>query len=371
MNRTTIPGFLLLFATIVFVYPDAGRAQVVSPVVHATGQVTFRTIAPNATRVLVKGLAGVEPQEMSRTDNGAWEVTVGPLAPELYSYVFEVDGADQVDRLNRDIKTWFWLESLVEVPGDPPLLHERQPTPHGIVHHHTYPSDVADREQGLFVYTPPGYSPTRESGYPVLVLLHGYGDDESAWVDVGRAPIIADNLIAKGQMIPMIIAMPYGHPIAVGSGGYGDDYGRANQMAMETRIVDEILPALGRDYHVADTAALRAIAGLSMGGGQSLAIGLRNLDLFSYVGGFSSATPDADRNDYFSGITGDVDAANDRLNLLWISCGRDDFLLQRNNAFAAWLGELGVDHVYEISEGGHDWMVWRRYLQEYLPMLFR
>ena len=131
--------------------------QVVSPEVHADRTVTFRLEAPQAGKVLVQGLAGIEPQALVKNANGVWEVTIGPLAPELYSYKFSVDGAEVTDPHNRHVKKWLTVENLVEVPGDPPLLHEQQRVPHGVVHHHTYDSTDGRWRAGVYVYTPPGY----------------------------------------------------------------------------------------------------------------------------------------------------------------------------------------------------------------------
>ena len=187
--------------------------QVVSPEVHADRTVTFRLEAPQAGKVLVQGLAGMEPQALTKNANGVWEVTIGPLTAELYSYKFSVDGAELADPHNRYVKKWLTVENLVEVPGDPPLLHERQRVPHGVVHHHTYYSKTADGERGAYVYTPPDYRAGTTNRYPLLVLMHGYGDDESAWLEVGRAHWIADNLIAQGKTVPLVIVMPYGHAL--------------------------------------------------------------------------------------------------------------------------------------------------------------
>ncbi len=346
-----------------------GQSQVVSPVVNDDRSVTFRTYAPLADTVRVKGIEGFPPQDLARTDNGFWETTVGPLEPELYSYTFEIDGADQVDRLNRATKNWFWLESLVEVPGDPALLHERQAVPHGVLHHHTFASTTAGRDYGLFVYTPPSYDPGRADDYPLVVLLHGFGDDENAWVDVGRTPEIADNMIAAGSIVPSVIVMPYGHPVPVESGRYRPDYGRENTAAMESVVVEEILPLVAARYNVREDADGRAIVGLSMGGGHSLTIGLKYPELFSYVGGFSSATPEEGRDELLKRSS--PDAVQRSRRLLWVGCGEDDFLIERNNEFARWLEANGIEHTYVVSDGAHTWLVWRRYLQKFLQLLFR
>ncbi len=320
----------------------------------------------------MKGLVGQEPQPMQKGDRGIWKITLGPLQPELHSYVFEVDGAQLLDPSNRHVKKWLTCENMVEVPGTPPLLHEQQRVPHGVVHHHIYDSRSAGRERGVYVYTPPGYDARRTSGYPVLVLMHGFGDDESAWLEVGRANFIADNLLAAGKIAPLIIAMPYGHPLPLERPQtFRDDYASRNIHALEQDLLIDLLPLLQRNYHVTDSREQRAIAGLSMGGGQSLVIGLQHLNQFAWVGGFSSATPQQELEQQFSALLQDVNQANELLKLLWIGCGEDDFLLDRNEAFTAWLSEKGIRHTYRLTDGGHDWIVWRKYLAEFLPLLFR
>ena len=345
--------------------------QVVSPEVHADRTVTFRLEAPQASKVLVQGLAGVEPQALAKSGNGVWEVTVGPLAPELYSYKFSVDGAEVTDPHNRHVKKWLTVENLVEVPGDPPRLHEQQRVRHGVVHHHTYYSTTADCERGVYVYTPPAYRADGTDPYPMLVLMHGYGDDESAWLEAGRAHWIADNLIAQGKVVPLVIAMPYGHPLPLPKGGTFDDYATPNQVAMEEDLMQNLLPLLAGQYRLKDDRLQRAVAGLSMGGGQSLTIGLKHLDRFAWIAGFSSATPVGDVDKQLANLLENVSATNEQLKLLWIGCGKEDFLLERNEQFRTWLSAKTINHRYRLTDGGHDWMVWRKYLAEILPQLFR
>jgi enterochelin esterase-like enzyme len=345
--------------------------QLISPEVHADRKVTFRLEAPGAEKVVVQGLAGREPQALIKNASGVWEVTLEPLAPELYSYTFSVDGVVVTDPHNRHVKKWLTVESLVEVPGDPPLTHQQQCVPHGVVHHHTYLSQTTSSERGVYVYTPPGYRVDGIEQYPLLVLMHGYGDDESAWLEVGRANWIADNLIAQDKATPLVIAMPYGHPLPLARSGTFDDYATRNEAAMEQDLLHDLFPLLAAQYRLKQDRSQRAIVGLSMGGGQSLTIGLSNLDRFAWIGGFSSAPPRGDVDGKFAGLLQDVAATNDKVKLLWIGCGKEDFLLQRNQEFHSWLSEKKIDHTFQLTGGGHDWMVWRKYLAEFLPQLFR
>ncbi|MEO2007349.1 MAG: alpha/beta hydrolase-fold protein, partial [Pirellulaceae bacterium] len=344
--------------------------RLVSPEVHADGKVTFRLQAPRAMKVVVKGLNGQKPLELTRNNLGVWVGTTGVLAPELYSYTFDVDGALQIDPSNRFVKKWLTCGSLVEVPGETPRIYEQTEVPHGSVHRHLYRSEATAGERGVFVYTPPGYS-ADEDEYPTLVLLHGYGDDESAWLEVGRANFIADNLISKKKIKPTIIVMPYGHPVPRAVRGSFDGYAEKNIDVLEMDLLNDLLPFLTKNYRIAKNSQQMAIVGLSMGGGQSLSIGLRNTDRFSAVGGFSSSAPQGESSvisDHLGGIA--KQDANDDLRLLWIGCGKSDFLFERNNRFVEWLDVQGIEHTYHVSDGGHDWIIWRQYLPQFLTLTF-
>ena len=342
--------------------------QLVSPEVEGN-QVTFRVRAPNATSVKVAGIHGVEETGLSKGKKGDWSVTIGPLPAERYSYVFKVDGAGWVDPHNRDVKGWLSCASQFEIAGDPPLLHEQTDVPHGTVSHHIYKSKSADRQRGVYVYTPPGYEDSTAS-YPVLYLLHGYGDDESAWIRVGRAHFIADNLIAQQTIKPTIIVMPYGHPLPLDLRKKFDDYAGNNLELMEADLMGDLIGLIEKRYRASDKRDETALTGLSMGGGQSLTIGLNHLDKFSRVGGFSSACPQGDIDSKLAPLIQDIAKSNESLDVLWIGCGEDDFLLKRNHRFIEWLKSKQIEHTYKETEGGHDWMVWRKYLAEFLTLSF-
>jgi enterochelin esterase family protein len=362
----------ILLSLILAAAPWAGaQNNFTSPEVRPDRTVTFRFQAPNAAKVTVKGIDGVSATEMTRDDKGLWSVTVGPLPPDIYSYVFSVDGADVLDPRNRHIKKWIQSNSMFDVPGDPPLLHDLQSVPHGALHHHVYDSKAAGKMRGVFVHTPPGYDPAAGKTYPVVYLMHGYGDDETAWSEVGRAHVIADNLLAPGKTVPMIIVMPHGHPVPIPAGQRFDDYAGKNMDTLERDYFEDLLPFIRKHYRVKAGREHQAIVGLSMGGGQSLGIGLKHLDTFAWIGGFSSAAPQGSLDETFAQVIRDTQRANEDIKLLWIGCGKSDFLLKRNEAFVAWLEEKKIDHTWRLSEGGHSWPVWRLYLSEFLPLLFR
>jgi enterochelin esterase-like enzyme len=338
------------------------RQPIISPEVHSDRRVTFRLLAPNAESVAVN-LQGTHA--MSKDDEGLWSVTVGPFEPEIYDYDFVVDGLRMVDPANAWLKVWLRTSrNVVEVPGDKPMFFEQQQVPHGTVHIHKYPSKSLGVTRGLYVYTPPGYETSLDVKYPVLYLFHGFGDSEDAWTVVGRANLIVDNLLARNKAKPLVIVMPYGHtpsapPVMRSIGRYN---------SFERDLVEDVISYVQTNYRVSTDQKDRAIAGLSMGGGQSLTIGLGHLDLFGWVGAFSSAVPEGEN---LEKLLAEPEEINDNLKLLWIGCGKKDFLFERNQKFLARLKADKINHVGHITEGAHEWRLWRIYLNELVPLLFR
>jgi enterochelin esterase family protein len=304
-------------------------------------------------------------QPMKKDGNGLWSTTLGPVKPDIYEYTFSADGLQIVDPSNCWLKVWLRnSQNLVEIPGDEPLFYEQQQVPHGTVHIHKYQSKCLDITRELYVYTPPGYETNRGTRYPVLYLFHGFGDSAEAWTVVGRANLIMDNLIAENKTKPFIIVMPYGHtpsspPVMRSIGRYE---------AYEKDMVEDIIPYIRKSYRVSTERKNRAIAGLSMGGGQSLTIGLGNLGLFGWVGAFSSAIPESQK---FEELLARPESINSKLELLWIGCGRKDFLFERNRKFLERLKTEKIKHVSHITEGAHEWRIWRNYLSELAPLLFK
>lgn len=365
-----LPRACLLFALTLLPLTMVAADPVVSPEIHPDGRVTLRFVAPGAQAVAVQGLAK-DPQAMSRGAEGVWSLTLGPLKPELYSYTFLVDGAMVTDPLNRNVKKWLRSESAFEVTGTPPILAAIQPVAHGVVHRHVFTSKTRHAETAVQIYTPPQFDPKATTTYPVVYLLHGFGDDETAWADTGRANFIADNLIAQGRALPAIIVMTNGHPVPIPAGARFPDYAAANLAAMQQELLTEVLPLVESSYPVRRNAASRAIVGLSMGGGQALTIGLTHLDTFGWVGGFSSAAPTDNLDQQFSALLAATQKGTGGPRLLWLGIGRDDFLLDANKSFNAWLESHQVPHRWNVTDGGHEWPVWRRYLGDFLPLLFR
>ena len=347
----------------------ARRAQrppaVRSPQILADRRVTFQFRAPKATEVVVAGQWPNGRSPMTKDANDVWSVTVGPIAPGVWEYSFQVDGLQMIDPGNPAIKPMREPRtSILHIPGQPPLLHDFQDVPHGTVRQHTYFSKSLGRVRELVVYTPPGYDKQADTRFPTLYLQHGMGDNQATWVAHGKAHWILDNLIAQGRARPMVMVMMDGHATVVqGMGGFQD-----NTTAFGRDLLEDVMPFVEANYRVKTDPASRAIAGLSMGGGQSLTIGLNHLDRFAWVAGFSSAVPSREA---LAGILNDPAATNEKLKLLWIGVGKDDFLLQRNQEFIATLKEKDIRHEWHLTDGNHSWPVWRLYLADLAPKLFQ
>ena len=350
---------------------------VISPEVNDRN-VTFRIQAPEAKMVKLSGgdMPGVgQGKEMTKGTNGIWEVTMENVRPGYYRYNFNVDGLAVIDPRNpatseSNNNTW----SLVAVPGE--QFMDTRDVPHGAVAEVTYYSTALNRFRRMHVYTPPGYE-NGKGKFPVFYLLHGASDSDNSWSTVGRAGFILDNLIAAKKAKPMVVVMPAGHTSAFRSGGPRpavDDFARD--------FLNDIIPHIEKRYRVYTDRKNRAMAGLSMGGGQTLNIGIPNLEKFSYLGVFSSGV---------FGITGDRRGTEPQgpgfeerhksvldnsklkkgLKLLWFATGKDDFLVETSRATVAMFKKHNFDIIYHETEGAHTWLVWREYLREFAPLLFQ
>jgi enterochelin esterase family protein len=259
------------------------------------------------------------------------------------------------------------------VPGPASLAWELSDVPRGAIHHHFYKSRIVGDDRDYYVYTPAAYSTAVKQPYPVLYLLHGYSDDASGWTAVGRAHVILDNLIAQGKAKPMLVVMPlgYGAPEIVSrqTTGIRDSNLRdRNMQKFREALLAEVIPQVESAYRVAKERKSRAIAGLSMGGAESLYTGLNSLDYFAWIGAFSSGGMGEDFAAAFPALD---EKANKQLRLLWIACGTDDRLIDANRKFREWLKSKKVEHTVIETAGAHTWMVWRRNLAVFAPLLFQ
>jgi enterochelin esterase family protein len=343
-------------------------ARVVSPEVLADHRVTFRLQAPQAREVILTGEFLDGRKNLEQGADGVWTVTVGPIDPETYHYNFTIDGVRTIDPLNPNLKTGSTastISSVLDIPGDATTFYRGQNVPHGDVHTHWYQSKSLNSLRRLTVYTPPGYDAST-ARLPVLYLFHGANADESAWIRLGRANLILDNLMAAGKIKPFIVVMPFGYGVDPNGGPQGENTAR-----FARDLIEDVIPYTQERYRTSTDRTQRAIVGLSMGGGEALTIGLNHLDLFSYVGGFSAAIgQSAGFSKTFAGLVGDPDA-NKKLRLLWVGCGTEDSLFAPNKSFSDFLTANKVKHTFKQSGGAHTWMVWRRYLSEVSPLLFQ
>lgn len=372
---------LLIPLVVALVCPASARAQnapprpapVVSPEIQAGGRVTFRLRAPQAKDVALRGQWDKQSLPMARGDDGLWSVTVEAVPAGVWEYSFQVDDLNLLDPVNPTFKPQREpAKSILHIAGAPPNPWDWQDVPHGTVHQHGYDSKALGRPRELWVYTPPGYERAAAANpaprYPMLVLQHGSGDNHQTWVVHGKAHWILDNLIAANRAQPMIVVMLDGHPLGRMSREAAPERRAAAMDAFRRELFDDALPLVESLYQVEPDAEHRAIAGLSMGGGQSLSVGLGNLDRFAWVGAFSAGPPSTE---IAEAILADPAAANGKLKLLWIGCGQDDGLRGRNEEFIAALKDKGVQHEWQLTAGGHSWPVWRRYLAEFAPKLFQ
>jgi len=360
------------------------------------GRVTFRIYAPKATEVSVEGewirqgLGSGGP--LVKDDEGVWSLTVGPLPPDFYTYDFTVDGVRTMDPQNTAIKPGnMRLENMFLVPGEEVEFAAARPVPHGEVRIVWYDSPALGGARSMRVYTPPGYEASDRS-YPVFYLIHGGGDNDEGWTTVGRANFILDNLLAAGRAQPQIVVMPNGSvPRNLPHRLVGDE--RTDPAAIKERIeaiaashdifvedlLSTIIPTVEKMYDVRADPGSRAIAGLSMGGAETLRVAPSNLDTFAYIGVFSMGLqigPEAGVNTDFeernAAFFADPERTNERLKLLYIAAGENDQTVTDGpRRLSATLTRRGIQHTFNETPGGHTWINWRRYLRDFAQLLFR
>jgi enterochelin esterase-like enzyme len=386
-NSAASLGLAAIILTSVVTAPRAAEAprgrgfqgpRVTSPEVSAERSITFRIVAPKAEAVRLSAgdIPGMgQGKAMIKGTNGVWEVTVGPIDPGAYRYNFNVDGVPVIDPRNPATSesagnTW----SLVVVPGSE--FMDTRDVPHGAVAKVTYYSQSLKQFRRMHIYTPPGYE-LGQGQFPVFYLLHGAGDCDDSWTSVGRAGFILDNLIAAGKAKPMVVVMPAGHAGPFRFGGSGPAVDEFTQDFM-----NGIMPYIEKNYRVFTDRPHRAIAGLSMGGMQTLNIGIPHLDKFAYLGVFSSGiftmggrggNPDANAPTWEQQNQANLDNADLKkdLKLVWFATGKEDFLIQTSRSTVEMLKKHGFDVVFKETTGAHTWINWRNYLDEFAPQLFQ
>lgn len=371
-------------------------AEVVSPEVNPDNTVTFRLKAPKAVKVELLGdflpnrkidtpmgvmeIPGIA--EFTEKEGGVWEYTTPePLKPEFYCYSFVVDGLKVNDPSNvhklRDTGT---MNDVFIVKGEGAGdLYSINDVPHGTVSKVWYNSEKLGLQRRMSIYTPPGYESSNKR-YPVLYLLHGMGGDENAWLEIGRASQILDNMIASGKVKPMIVVFPNGNAALESAPGHGSDgFSRPTTALAKTMngeyedAFPEIVNFVDKNYRTVKSKKGRAIAGLSMGGYHSLHISKQYPDMFDYVGLFSAAIMPNEKVKHavYDNMEGKLATQMAKSPALyWIAIGNTDFLYKANVEYRKMLDANNYKYIYRESEGGHNWRNWRNYLSEFLPMLF-
>ncbi len=331
-----------------------------SPEVHPDNSITFRYFSRVAKKVTLSGEFLSAPIPMAKDTSGVWSVTVPPVKPDIYPYNFRVDTISIPDPSNTYVfANERFKRSIVEVPGDEPLIHSLQNVPHGKISYCYYKSATLGTTRTLLVYTPPGYNANSKTKYPVLYLIHGGSDTEETWTKVGRANLIADNLIAQGKAKPMIIVMPYANV-------------RPSPMSDFTKdIINDIIPFVESNYPVLKESKSRAIAGFSVGGGQTLNIGLTHSNTFAYVCSYAPYTATDEFKNNFTNWTPDATAMNKQLKLFTISVATEDFLYESVKQNIAMFKEKNLRLETLIVPGGHTWMNCKLYLANTLTQLFK
>ena len=352
-----------------------GQKPVISPEVQ-NDSVTFRLKADYATVVKLSGSWMPNPWggtiDMTRGENNVWEVTIPLPEPEIYTYNFVADGVSVNDPQNvmvqRDGSRYL---SMLLVDGER-TENYKAAEQRGTISHPWYDSEILGINRRLTVYTTYGYEKNTKTRYPVLYLLHGAGGDEEAWSSMGRTAQILDNLIAKGLAKPMIVVMPNGNPNQQAAQTFGlptteyDWRDPANRNLYVQSLVEEIVPFIEKNYRTVAKKSHRAIAGLSMGGGHTIAASGMYPNAFDYICPLSMG---AHKSDELTAQLQGIKKAG--YKLYWLACGNTDFLFGQANELDEALTENGLEHTYYVSEGGHVWANWRLYLNTFAPLLFK
>jgi enterochelin esterase-like enzyme len=353
--------------------PAADTLQ--SPEVHADGTVTLRLRAPKAAEVTVAGewsranAPPNAPEKLVRDTTGIWSITVGPLPPNIYIYVFNVDGMTIVDPINPRVKLRARSSaSMVEVPGGQPW--EARDVPHGALAVHTHTAVALNRATRQFlVYTPPDYDKNRSARYPVVYLLHGNNDLAVGWTMAGKANLILDNLIADKKAVPMIVVMPWGHALPFGASPAAGQ--PSNNDLFERYLLEDVRPLVEAKYRTAPGRRNRAVVGLSMGGAQALQLGLLHRDLFASIWIFGSGMTRADFDARYNRAVAALATDPNKIGFLYVGVGKEDGVRPRAKELAELLGGLGMPAIYRETDGGHTYPVWRKLLVDTAPLLFR
>jgi enterochelin esterase-like enzyme len=340
-------------------------------------RVTFQLRAPDAKKVQVR--LG-QTYDMTRAEDGTWSVTIPPQVPGFHYYSLVLDGVAVNDPASHTFYGTGKQSSGIEIPEKGVDYYDIKDVPHGEIRQLRYYSKVTQAWRRAFVYTPPDYDSNARARYPVLYLQHGGGEDERGWVVQGRVDNILDNLIAAKKAVPMLVVMDKGSAVKPGeTAGRGGPGAMFQSRTFEEVVVNDLIPTVEKTYRTLADRDHRAMAGLSMGGGQAFQIVLNHVDKFAYVGGFSGVPggnggPVIDTKSDFGGALADAAAFNKRMKLVWFGTGTEEPESMRKGmrGFHEAIVKAGIKFVYYESPGtSHEWLTWRRDLNEFAPRLFR
>jgi enterochelin esterase-like enzyme len=356
---------------------------IVSPDIGADHAVTFRIRAPKAAEVLVSASVGTlnpkptgttkaAPDQwnmpMQKGADGVWTLSIGPLEPEIYRYVFLVDGMRALDLANPNVNAGGAIPwSYFEIAGDPPRFDEVRDVPHGSFQFRTYRVSESKALHTVVIYVPPDYDRNPGRKFPVLYLFHGGGDSQEGWMRLGHVAAIEENLLAEHKVRPMLVVMPYGDIP-------GDATALAAIEAFGRELFGDVMPIIEKNYRVEANREGRAVAGLSMGAGQAFTLGLRNLDQIAWVAEFSAGafgSPKFDLETQVPGLLKNPAAVNQKLKLLFLGCGTEDTRYPPHLKLGQLLDQNGIHYEFHGTPGEHEWKVWRHLLAELMPKLFQ
>ncbi len=337
------------------------------PRILSDSRVLFRIKAPDAQKMQID--LG-KKYDMVKDSDGFWEVTTDPIGEGFHYYSLLIDGVAVADPSSETFYGMGRMASGIEIPFEGDDYYAVKDVPHGDVRMRRYFSSVTNSWRTFYIYTPPGYDASASEKYPVLYILHGGGEDERGWSTQGKTDLILDNLIAQKKARPMLIVMLDGN---LGAGGIAN-FGEQNLRMFENELKQSVIPFVEKNYRIHSDASNRALAGLSMGGLQTLYAGIKNTNMFSYLGVFSSGwwanQPDL-ANPQYEFMKSNVSTINNNLKSFWIAMGGEEDIAYKNcKIMLGKFDEMGVKYTYSEYPGGHTWPVWRNNLYNFAQLLF-
>ena len=367
------------------IIPETNIGQSEYPCILSDNRVMFRVRAPQAQSVRVN----LDNTPLTKGDDGYWTGTTGPLDPGFHYYQLIIDGVSVSDPASEAFYGTSKMSSAIEIPEKGVDFYTIKDVPHGDIRSKRYFSKYTNSWRRLNIYTPPGYDTQTDKKYPVLYIQHGGGEDERGWAQQGKTDIILDNLIAENKASPMLVVMSNGN-VPSQSGARGG-YSLEGMSGFKEELLNNVIPFIESNYRVLTDAQNRALAGLSMGGGQAFFVGLPNTDKFASIGVFSTGLfggiggagrggrrgrgaamgGSFNAEEQIPGLLSSSKSFNDKLKLFYISVGEQDPRLEPTKTAVATFRENGLKVEFASFPGAHEWQVWRKSLHDFASRLFR